>query len=112
MKPPASVAVRNAKRPKIQFTPQASKLSQSVIKTSTLKKSALHSLKKGHAELCFTKDAGLIYTSPNTMEMKDICIEDARPAKLQPIISNDKENTHIVAMKLSFDTADNDTPCS
>lgn len=46
------------------------------------------------------------------MEMKDICIEDARPAKLQPIISNDKENTHIVAMKLSFDTADNDTPCS
>ena len=111
MKPPSSVTVPNSKRPKFPFTPQTSKLSQSVIKTSTLKKSAIHSLKKGHAELCFTKDAGLVYTSPNTMEMKDICIADVRPAKLQPIISNEKENTHIVAMKLSFDT-DNDTPCS
>lgn len=66
---------------------------KSVIKSSTIKKSTLDSVKKGHAELCYSADTGLIYTSPNTMEMK-------------PIVEN-KENSSIasVALKLSFDPA-------
>lgn len=85
-------AISERKRSRYLVTPNHKYLTRSSIKTASIKKTALDSVRKGRAELCFTKDAGLIYTSPNTMELKEL--------------PNNKEN--LLAVKLSFDTLNYD----
>ena len=98
----SSISTESTRLRKIPTTPWSKPFLKQVIKTSTIKKSALDSVKKGHAELCYTKDTGLIYTSPNTMEMKDLTIEAQSP--FQPNNGKENNNSQSVAMKLAFES--------
>ena len=97
------------KKKNIQATPVVQRSAKSTVKTSSIKKSALDSIRKGHAELCYTKETGLIYTSPNTIEMRDMNSSEqiGDPASPQPKLDDNEP----IAQRLTFDSVhSNDSP--
>ena len=58
--------------------------------------SAMKSLKRGQANIHYTPDSGLVYTSPNTIEMKKMVrkeIRDSSHAKKLSYDDDDSANT-------------------
>ena len=76
------------------------------LSTSSIHKSVLNSVKKGQAELRYTKESGLIYTSPNTIEMTEL-ITTTLPHALSKSLY-DKENICSEAVKLTFESPYNE----
>ena len=75
------------------------------LSTSSIHKSILNSVKKGQAELRYTKESGLIYTSPNTIEMTELTTTS--PHALSKSLY-DKENICSEAAKLTFESPYNE----
>lgn len=66
--------------------------------TTSISQPAVMSLKKGCATLHYSPDTGLIYTSPNTIEMKNLT------ANTVPKMNAEPNKEYNEAIKLSFDS--------
>lgn len=78
-------------------------------------KSAVMSIKKGHAQVFFTPDSGLVYTSPNTIEMGDLTKNPGsgqRVSKQARRVMERRGKTSVAAsmevVKLTFDPPEKD----
>ena len=76
-------------------------------------KSAVTSIKKGRAQVFFTPDTGLIYTSPNTIEMGDLTQNLAsaqkmgkRARRVLTQVGKNSAATPTEVVKLTFDNPD------
>ena len=78
---------------------------------ATMPKSAVTSIKKGRAQVFFTPESGLVYTSPNTIEMGDLTNNPGsgrrvskRARRVMTQVGKNSVATRTEIVKLTFDS--------